>query len=95
MAESEYKVIETSRVTDEELERILNEQLPRTRGDPIRHARVVQTADDGVPLLYANPGLAILSAIWASSCSVDSISASLVPGARSPQIRCVSPISLR
>ncbi|MEE2703025.1 MAG: DUF4177 domain-containing protein [Myxococcota bacterium] len=29
MAESEYKVIETSRVTDEELERILNEQLPR------------------------------------------------------------------
>ena len=29
MAECEYKVIETSRVTDEELERLLNEQLPR------------------------------------------------------------------
>ena len=29
MAESHYKVVETSRVTDEELERILNEQVPR------------------------------------------------------------------
>lgn len=29
VAELEYKVVETSRVTDEELERILNEVLPK------------------------------------------------------------------
>ena len=32
MAEFEYKVVETSQVTDEELERILNEQVPRGWG---------------------------------------------------------------
>ena len=55
----QYKIVETSTVTDEELERIVNEWVGDglgVRGLPVRHARVVEAPGDGVRHLHARAG---------------------------------------
>ena len=52
----EYKVVETSSVTDEVLEKIINETVAQgwsLRRHAVRHARLVQAPVDGVPDLHA------------------------------------------